>query len=103
MNAGAQGFFPLEDGVPRDYFAKHVICGLLSKEDFRVLTICLRKMLVLDPKNRAQANVLLQDLWFMRSAYFEQDSTASRFLKLKDPCGPQVSPRPSLRQPDCLA
>ncbi len=98
MNAGANGFLPLEDEVLQYYFAKHVTGGLLSKEDIRVLTICLRKMLVLDPNNRAQADVLLQDPWFMRSAYFERDPTMSLSLKSKSPCGPQDSLRSPLRQ-----
>jgi len=85
----AKGFLPLEDEVLQYYFAKHVTGGLLSKEDIRVLTICLRKMLVLDPNNRAHANVLLQDPWFVRSAYFERDPTMSLSLKSKSPCGTQ--------------
>ena len=91
MNADAQGFLPLEAEVFRSYFTKRVTDGLLSKEDIRVLTLCLQKMLVLDPNNRAQANVLLQDPWFMRSGYFEQDSTISLFLKSKKLCRPEVT------------
>jgi hypothetical protein len=51
------------------YFAEHVTGGLLSNEDIRVPTMYLRKMLVLDPNNRAQTDVLLQDPWFTRSDY----------------------------------
>jgi len=65
----ADGFLPLEDELTQSYFAEHVTGPLpLSKEDISTLGKCLQKMLVLDPRNRAQTHVLLRDLWFTWSA-----------------------------------
>ena len=36
----------------------------LSNENIKILATCLKKMLVLEPKNRAHAHVLLLDPWF---------------------------------------
>ena len=36
----------------------------LSKENIKILAACLKKMLVLDPRNRAHAHELLLDPWF---------------------------------------
>ncbi len=94
MIAGANGFLPLEDDVLKYYFANHITGPLLSKEDIRVLTICLRKMLVLDPSDRAQAHVLLQDPWFTRSAYVERNPA---IFQSKSLCGAQGS-QPPLRE-----
>jgi len=47
MNADATGYLPLEDTVLEYYFAEDVKGVLqLTKEDIKVLTTCLRKMLV---------------------------------------------------------
>jgi len=68
-NDAADGCLSLEDDLTQMYFAKHLTSLLpLSKEDIRMLGRCLRKMLVLDPRKRAETDALLQDPWFVRNA-----------------------------------
>jgi len=63
----ANELLPLEDELTRYYFAEHITGPLsLNKEDISTLGKCLQRMLVLDPRNRAPANVLLQEPWFAR-------------------------------------
>jgi len=66
INADADGFLSLEDELTRSYFKRLVTP--LNKEDIIMLGRCLRKMLVLDPRKRAETDALLQDPWFARNA-----------------------------------
>ena len=66
--ADSNPFLPLEDAIFRFYFAEHIKGVLpLSKENIKILAACLKKMLVLDPRNRAHAHELLLDPWFTKS------------------------------------
>jgi len=67
-DADADGFLSLEDELMRYYFAEHITSPLpLSKEDIMMLGRCLRKILVLDPRKRADTDALLRDPWFARN------------------------------------
>ena len=77
-DAKANGFLPLEDQLARYYFAEYIKGPpTLSKDDIGMLGKCLQKMLVLDPRDRAQTFVLLQDPWFKRSAKKDASSVFS--------------------------
>lgn len=67
--ANAKGSLPLENELCRCYFEDRTT-GPLSQsgDDISTLGKCLQKMLVLDPRNGPQTDVLLRDLWFTRSA-----------------------------------
>ena len=71
-------YFPLEDELLYRYFYTKARFPL-SKRDIRTLGKCLRRMLVLDPRNRAQTHELLEDLWFTRNdqLVYEADWTGS--------------------------
>ncbi len=60
----AEGFRPLEQLLRKEYFdtcRRHTT--ELKMEDFQLLTCYLRRMLVIDPEERASLNDLITDPW----------------------------------------
>ncbi len=76
----ANGFLPLEDDITRYYFDTKGH-PQLSKEDIDQLGKCLRKMLVLDPKNRVEAHELLGDPWFTKRSTKPGSSVMARMVE----------------------
>lgn len=60
----ADGFLPLEEEIRRSYFDGYDISTLkLTEKDLETLGCYLRKMLVVDPAQRATPQQLLAEAW----------------------------------------
>jgi serine/threonine protein kinase len=69
LEAHAEGFSPLEDDVRNSYRGSYRREDLeLGEKELEQLTNLLRRMLVIDPEERAQVTELLDDPWFSEAS-----------------------------------